>query len=87
MIQILSSLFSEDTKEKKIRKVFFVVIMPKRQVGSFLFILIITGLLNLLFPYFFIFFDLLFVWNPTLLLIFLLVIGIILLRPYESIKP
>ena len=49
--------------------------------------LIVTGLLNLLFTYFF-FFDLLFffVGNAALLLFSLLLIGIFLLRPYESIE-
>ena len=61
--------------------------MPKNQVGSLVFMLIVTGLLNLLFTYFF-FFDLLFlfVWNAVLLLFSLLLIGILLLRPYESIE-
>jgi len=54
--------------------------------------LIVTGLLNPLFTYFFfIFFYLLFllflfVCNAGLLLFSLLLIGILLLRPYESIK-
>lgn len=60
---------------------FFVVIMPKYQVGSVVFILILTGLLNPLFSYF-----LLFVHNTVLLFFYLLLIGILLLRPYESIK-
>jgi len=64
-------------------KAFLVVIMPKYQVGSFVFMLIVTGLLNLLFAYF----DfLLFVCNTALLLFSLLLIGILLLRPYELIK-
>ena len=43
--------------------------MPKSQVGSFVFMLIVTGLLNLLFPYLFLF-DLLFLFvcNADLLL-------------------
>ena len=60
--------------------------MPKYQVGSVVFILIFTGLLNPLFSYF-VFFDLfVFVRNVALLLFSLLLIGIFLLRPYESIK-
>ncbi len=61
--------------------------MPKNQVGSLVFMLIVTGLLNLLFTYFF-FFDLLFLFvcNAVLLLFSLLLIGILLLRPYESIE-
>ena len=62
----------------------------KYQVGSFVFMLIVTGLLNPLFTYFFffIFFYLLFLFvcNAVLLLFSLLLIGILLLRPYESIK-
>ena len=71
----------------KIRKLFFVVIMPKYQVGSFIFMLIVTGLLNYLFPYF-VFFDLLFVFvcNASFVFFSLLLIGILLLRPYESIE-
>ena len=42
---------------RNIRKFFFVAIMPKFQVGSIVFILILTGLLNPLFSYLF-FFDL-----------------------------
>ena len=58
--------------------------MPKYQLGSIVFIMILTGLLNPLFSYFF-FFDLgLFVCNVAF--ISLLLIGILLLRPYESIK-
>ena len=51
--------------------------------------LIVTGLLNPLFTYFFfILFYLLFLFvcNAVLLLFSLLLIGILLLRPYESIK-
>ena len=63
--------------------------MPKNQVGAFVFMLIVTGLLNLLFSYLFLFlcFDLLFVCKMSLFfLVFLLLIGILLLRPYESIE-
>lgn len=70
--------------------------MPKSQVGSLVFILIVTGLLNILFTsLFFLLFVLFFicVCNATLLLSslllllsLLLLIGILLLRPYESIK-
>jgi hypothetical protein len=39
------------------------MIMPKYQVGSSVFMLIVTGLLNLLFPYlFYLLFDLLFLF-------------------------
>ena len=72
----------EETRQ--IRKLFFVAIVPKYQVGSVVFILILTCLLNPLFPYIFLF-DLF-----SLLLIIEIVvielIGILLLRPYESIQ-
>lgn len=62
--------------------------MSKNQVGAFVFMLIVTGLLNLLFTYLFLFlcFDFLFVWNVALFLFSLFLIGILLLRPYESIE-
>jgi len=61
--------------------------MPKNQVGSLVFMLIVPGLLNLLFTYFFFFHLLfLFVCNAALLLFSLLLIGIFLLRLYESIE-
>ena len=60
--------------------------MPKNQVGAFVFMLIVTGLLNLLFTYFIFCFDFLFVWNAALFLFSLFLIGILLLRPYESIE-
>lgn len=60
---------------------------PKNQVGALVFMLIVTGLLNLLFTYFFFFHLLfLFVCNVAFLLFSLLLIGIFLLRPYESIE-
>jgi len=48
--------------------------MPKNQVDSLVFMLIVTGLLNLLFTYF-IFFDLLFLFvcNAALLYIFFII--------------
>lgn len=46
--------------------------MPKYQVGSFIFMLIVTGLLNYLFPYF-VFFDLLFVFVCNAAFVFFII--------------
>ncbi|PRQ15685.1 hypothetical protein RchiOBHm_CPg0501951 (chloroplast) [Rosa chinensis] len=56
--------------------------MPKNQVGSFVSILIVIGLLNLLFTYFLC----CYLCVMRLYCCFFLLIGILLLRPYESIK-
>lgn len=76
-------IFSEE--KRKIRKLFFfVVIMPKSQVSSLVFISIFT---YRPLEYSIIYFNFIFVCNVILLLFsLLLLIGILLLRPYESIK-
>jgi len=73
----------------KIRNLFFVMIMPKNIKLAHLsfFMLIVTGLLNLLFPIFYLLFDLLFFFCAYCgFTLVLLLIGILLLRPYESIE-
>ena len=59
------------------------VIMPKSQVGSFISMLIRPLESSISLFYLFIY---LFMCNETLLVFSLLLIGILLLRPYESIK-
>ena len=60
--------------------------MPKSQVGSFVSLVIIIGLLSLLFTYFLYCFVLFIYVDATFLRVSLLLIGILLLRPDESIK-
>lgn len=61
------------------------VIIPKYQVGSIVFMLILAGLLNPLFTYFF-FFNLFFSLMRLFPFFIIDLIGILLLRPYELIK-
>lgn len=85
---LLFQILYEDKKNIEIRKLFFAVIMPKSQVGSLVFILILTGLLNILFTSFFLLFLFFFFYNVTLLLssLLLVLIRILLLRPYEQLN-
>lgn len=84
---LLFQILYEDKKNIEIRKLFFAVVMPKSQVGSLVFILILTGLLNILFTSFFLLF-IFFLYNVTLLLssLLLVLIRILLLRPYEQLN-
>ncbi len=80
------SIFFEDKKKIEIRKLFFVVIMPKSQVGSLVFSLDPYRPLEYSIIYFIFFiFYLCMECYFTVVFLFLL-IGIFLLRPYESIQ-
>lgn len=80
-------IFSEDKKKIEIRNLFFVLIMPKSQVGSLVFYLDPYRPLEYSIIYFIFFFFFICVCNAILLLSsLLLLIGIFLLRPYESIQ-
>lgn len=74
---------------KKIRNLIFVIIMPKniKLAHFFFFMLIVTGLLNFLLPIlnFYCLLDLLFSVHKLYFFFFTKLIGIFLLRPYESL--
>ena len=82
-----STVFSEDANTKKEKSENSSLLCGYNDKISsrliHLLVLIVTGLVNLLFPHFF---RIFFVCNATLLSFSLLLIGIFLLRSYKSIE-
>ena len=72
-------------KNKNLKAILCGYNAKKYQLGSFISMLIVTSLLNPLFTLFF-YLLFLFVYNVVLPLFSLLLIKILFLRPYESIK-